>query len=345
MDNGRTPIPATVLVGFLGAGKTTLLNRLLSEAHGQKLAVIVNDFSEVNVDARLVKHESERLVEMSNGCICCTLREDLVESLRELSDLPGIDGIVIESTGIGEPMPIAQAFHMEDLPERVRLQEIVTVVDSANFWTDFARNELIEDEAGNQVEAPLAPLLVEQIEYTNIILLNKTDLAAPEDLDRLEGFSRGLNPDAKVYRTTRGEIATALVRATDSYRYELGPESEGWDETWESDGTGEADEYGFNSFTYVASEPLVYDAFMALLDDWPDSILRAKGFLNFADHEPILLSIVRNQVEAQTLVFAGDPELDVTDVVLEEQPSELVFIGQHLPVSDLVRRLDSCVVA
>jgi G3E family GTPase len=341
----RAPIPATVLVGFLGAGKTTLLNRLLSDADGQKLAVIVNDFSDVNIDARLIKHESERLVEMSNGCICCTLREDLVESLRELSERPGIDGIVIESTGIGEPLPIAQAFHMEDLPERVRLQEIVTVVDGANFWTDFVRNELIEDSDGNRVEAPLAPLLVEQLEFTNIVLLNKSDLASHEDLDRLEGFVRGLNPEAKVYRTTRGEIEIALVRATDSYRYELGPETDGWDETWETDVAGEADEYGFNSFTYCSSRPLMYDAFIELLDDWPEEILRAKGFLSFLDHEPIMLSIVRDQMEVQTLVFAEDAEFAAKDLDPDEQVSEIIFIGQHLPISDLVRRLDACAVA
>ncbi|MCO5221785.1 MAG: GTP-binding protein [Thermomicrobiales bacterium] len=224
------PIPATVLVGFLGSGKTTLLNELLSADNVEKTAVIVNDFSQINVDARLVRQASEHLVEMSNGCICCTLRQDLVDELAELSRVPDLQRVIIESTGIGEPLPIAQAFHMDELPELVRLEEIVTVVDSSRFWTDFERSDTIEDAEGNPVEAPLAPLLVDQLEYTNVILLNKADRATSAELDRLEGFVRGLNPVANIYRTVRCRLDPTLVRGTGLYDYEIGPDTEEWEE-------------------------------------------------------------------------------------------------------------------
>lgn len=194
-------IPVTLLVGFLGAGKTTLLNRLLTAPHGRRVAVIVNDYAALNIDARLVRQTTDRLVEMSNGCICCTLREDLVDELGALAQMPDLDYILIESTGIGEPMPIAQSFYMGDLPERLRLDTIVTVVDAAAFWTHYNRHELIEDAEGQRVEASLAPLLVDQIEFSNVIVLNKCDLAEPAALADLEAYVRQLNPLARIERT------------------------------------------------------------------------------------------------------------------------------------------------
>lgn len=344
------PIPATVLVGFLGSGKTTLLNELLSADKVEKTAVIVNDFSQINVDAKLVRQASEHLVEMSNGCICCTLRQDLVDELAALSAVPGLQRIVIESTGIGEPLPIAQAFHMGELPELVRLEEIVTVVDSGRFWADFERSDTIEDAEGNPIEAPLAPLLVDQLEYTNVVLLNKADRSTPAELDRLEGFVRGLNPSAKIYRTVRCRIEPALVRGTGLYDYEIGPETEAWEAEWVKDGS-EAEEYGFNTFTYFASEPFRHEAFMALFDDWDDSILRAKGFVRFVDHDPIGLSVVRDSLELTTFSLAGEldergeqmpPELDES---WADEPIEIVFIGQRMPIDRMVERLDACLAS
>lgn len=344
-----TPIPATVLVGFLGAGKTTLLNELLGSENVEKTAIIVNDFSQINIDAKLVRQASERLIEMSNGCICCTLRQDLVDELSTLSALPGLQRIVIESTGIGEPLPIAQAFHMDDLPERVRLEEIVTVVDSGSFWTDFERADTIEDADGNPVEAPLAPLLVDQLEFTNVVLLNKADQSTPAELDRLEGFVRGLNPIAKIYRTVRCRLDPTLVSGTGLYDYELGPETEDWDAEWVKDGS-EAEEYGFNTFTYFASEPFRHADFMAVFDDWDDSILRAKGFVRFVDHDPVGLSVVRDSMELTTFSFAdgadenGAPTPAALDESWASEPIEIVFIGQQMPVERIVAQLDRCLV-
>ena len=201
----NSPIPASVLVGFLGAGKTTLINHLLSANHGKKIAVVVNEFGEVNIDSKLVRHTTEKMVEMSNGCICCTLREDLLTELRELSEMD-LDYILIESTGIGEPLPIAQTFHMEDLPERVRLDGIITVIDAEAFWDDWNRKDWVEDEEGNPVEQPLASLLADQLEFTSIVLINKADRVDEAALLKLESFVHELNPYAQIYRTVKGQI-------------------------------------------------------------------------------------------------------------------------------------------
>lgn len=337
-------IPATVLVGFLGAGKTTLLNRFLQGTDSRRFAVIVNDFSEIGVDARLVRHQTERLIELSNGCICCTLREDLVQQLSELGQLADLDGIVIESTGLGEPMPIAQAFHMGNIPENVALQEIVTVVDAANFWADFARDDVITEENGNQEVVPLAPLLVDQLEFTNIILLNKRDLVSSADLTELERFVRELNPQAAIYKTAHGEIETELIHHTGSYQYDLGPELDDWDETWGISDASEADEYGFHTFVYRSDTPFRFADFQALFDEWDDDILRAKGFISFTDSDPAILSVVRDQAQVEILSDAISEDDESSSISLDDgQPAvEIVFIGRNMPVATIRQGLDSC---
>ena len=355
-----TRLPVSVLVGFLGSGKTTLLKHLLSAAHGKTFAVVVNDFAELNVDAKLVRHAEERLVEMTNGCICCTLREDLLHELRALSERRDLDYVLIESTGIGEPLPIAQTFYMEDLPERVRLDSIVTVVDAASFWRDYGRSDLIEDSEGNRVESPLAPLLVDQLEFTNVVLLNKVDKAHPEDLDALEGFVAKLNPRARIYRTEYGRIDPALIVGTGLYDYQAGLEADGWEVEWIKDGS-EAEEYGFASFVYRQEEPLRWEAFLALFQAWPTAVIRAKGFVAFADHNPVLLSVAGEDVRLEELAVAGELSEEAAAALSPEElrayleafqasgaevpsgPTEIVFIGRNLPKGELRAMLDGCV--
>lgn len=337
------PISASVLVGFLGAGKTTVLNHILSADHGKRIAVIVNDFSEINVDAHLVRNTTDNLVEMSNGCICCTLREDLVQELTELGQRDDIDHILVESTGIGEPMPIAQAFHMGELENLIRLEEIVTVVDASRFWTDFERTAMIEDAEGNPAEGALAPLLIDQLEFTNIVLLNKADLATPADLDRLEGLVQNLTPGVATYRTIRGNIDLDCILGTGKYSYDDAEDAEGWQEEWDADPASEADIYGFNTFTYIGYEPMYHDRFLELFNDWDESILRAKGLVMFRDHAPMLIIVVRDQVDIQYIEGPEDDALD--DGWLEEgelMQTEIVFIGQQMPVDAFVAALDRC---
>lgn len=360
-EDGRLPV--SVLVGFLGSGKTTLLNRLLFEQHERKLAVIVNDFGEVGIDAGLVRHATERTVEMANGCICCTLREDLLQELRALAALPDLDAVLVESTGIGSPMPIAQTFYMEDLPELVRLDSVVTVVDSSKFWQDYVREDLIEDAEGNEVMSPLAPLLVEQLEFTNVVLLNKADKAAAEELDRLESFVRALNPSARLYRSVFGEVDPALILDTGLYDYEAGMTAEGWEEAWEQENVkGEADEFGFTSFVYRQERPLDWRTFLGLFEGWPPAVLRAKGFVAFADHNPVLLSLAGQDLSLEELAQAGKlspeaaaalslEELHAYREAWEAQgpakadagPTELVFIGRGMDEAELRRMLDGCI--
>lgn len=332
-------VPASVLVGFLGAGKTTVLNHLLGDAHGRKIAVIVNDFAELNIDSRLVRRADERLVEMTNGCICCTLRQDLVDELSDLSRMPGLDYILIESTGIGEPLPIAQAFFMDDVPERVRLDSIITVVDAVSFWNDFSRSDTIEDEHGEIVDSPLAPLLVDQIEFTNIVLLNKADRVTEEALDRLEGFTGQLNPLAVVHRTAFGRIDPELLINTGLFDYDAALDEEGWDDEWQKDGS-ESEEYGFHTFIYQQPEPLLWEEFLKLFEEWPDEVLRAKGFVAFADHVPVLLSLAGGSLELQGLLGLEEAEID-DEVDLEL--TEIVCIGRGMPVKELRQRFDACV--
>jgi G3E family GTPase len=341
------PIPASVLVGFLGAGKTTLINHILSGAHGRKIAVVVNEFGAINVDARLVRHTTERMIELSNGCICCTLRDDLLQELRDLSGIPGLEYILIESTGIGEPLPIAQTFHMADLPELVRLDSIITLVDGANFWQSYHDEGEIEDDEGAVVIEPLAPLLVDQIEFTNIVVLNKIDLLDEQAAAELEYFVRSLNPTALIYRAQYGQIDPALLINTGLYNYDEAEDAEDWDAEWTRHGS-EADEYGFTSFVYRSEEPLTWAAFTDLCEnDWPPAVLRAKGVVAFADHDPVIFHQAGTGITLEVLTDdpadpdeAGDEAW--AQVAAEVDQTELVVIGRGLREAEIVARLDAC---
>lgn len=331
------PIPTSILVGFLGAGKTTLINHLLIHTGGQKIAVIVNEFGEVNVDAKLVRHTTERMIELTNGCICCTLRGDLLDELRDLSQHP-LDYILIESTGIGEPLPIAQTFHMQDLPELVRLDSIITVVDAASFWDMYhAEGEVeVEAETGETQVQPLAPLLIDQVEFTNLILINKADVASEADLVTLTAFLRQVNPDARIYRTVRGVIEAEKLINTGLYDYAKATEAEDWEAEWNQP-SSEVEEYGFGSFVYRAERPLRWQSFVQFMNEgWPAVSLRAKGFVAFADHAPIILQQAGALIEVEELAAA---EGATTDADLS---TELVFIGRGLERAEIAAALEAC---
>jgi len=352
----REPIPVTVLVGFLGSGKTTLLNRILSNAD-RRYAVILNDFAELGIDAKLVRYRTEELIELSNGCICCTLRSDLLEELRTLSQQPQVDYILVESTGLGEPLPIAQTFYMDDLRERVRLDNIVTVLDASNFWR-YYESEL--DDAASDEPIALAPLLVDQLEFCTTIVLNKVDLAHPDDVDALESLARQLNPSAPILRATYAQVPTRELVDTRRYNYEQGFEHPDWDEEWHKSGS-EADEYGFHSFVYRTDTPLRWAPFRQLLERWHPSIVRCKGLVVFRDHDPVLLSQAGAHIALDVLELA-EPSLEpsANDQIeadafegcfvnpitrygeAEALTTELVFIGQQMPEADIRRRLDNC---
>jgi G3E family GTPase len=291
---GKQKLPVTVLSGFLGAGKTTVLNHVLHHQHGKRVAVIVNDMSEVNIDAELVRsgHASlqrteEKLVEMTNGCICCSLREDLLREVQRLALAGQFDYLLIESTGISEPLPVAETFTFSDgagnrLSDVAQLDTMATVVDAFNFLGECGSRDYFYDrglgiDAGD--ERSIANLLIDQVEFADLLILNKSDLVTSDDLARLKRILHHLNPDARIVATAQGRVPIQELMGAGTFDMEKARKAPGWLKEMRGEHVPESEEYGIRNFVYRARRPFHPERLHARLQQpWP-GLLRCKGFI------------------------------------------------------------------
>ena len=371
-------LPVTVLSGFLGAGKTTVLSHILNNRQGKKVAVIVNDMSEINIDAGIVKnevslnHSEEKLVEMSNGCICCTLREDLLLEVNKLAKEKKFDYLVIESTGISEPLPVAETFTFADetgvsLSDVARLDTMVTVVDAVNFLKDYEEAKYLKDSGeslGEDDDRSVADLLVDQIEFADILLISKTDLVESEDIEKLKAILKSLNTHAQILPISQGQVDVEEVLDTGLFDFERAQQAPGWLKEMRGEHVPETEEYGIGSFSFIARLPFHPKRFYKFLHGTKQygKLIRSKGIFWLAS---------RHEYAGQWSQAGGIARYGYAGMFWSSVPSdswptdeesintireqwedpfgdkrqELVFIGQSLDEDAMLKALDNCLLS